>query len=923
MEMLRLLNVAVVISGLIVHGAFPMRTAGETLGVDERPAMRAISIHHPHDTLIHGWHADVLAGRALDRTGTTDVSDLLNTALERLFARGGGTLYLPAGKYRLDQPVFIRPGTALRGDYVEPSISEPVDPTKNTIIRAYYGRGMDDQAEPLFIQDGSSLIDGLVIWYPEQQVDAIVPYAPTIRQMEVDSQWAINSATRNVFLVNAYTGIQLGDANSGTCIELMKNIYGTPLRRGIEVWRDADIPRIVGVGFNPDYWPASGLDEKPVDRAALKKHLFENASGITYHRCDGSELANITIRGYRKGLELADGHIHGKYKVWLDSEGHYVNFRITECYDAVWIKNIKNHGTQFYNCVLEGKRAAVFVENPMRGLECAMFMGCTLRGGEAALMQSWEAKPNDKFSLMFSACRFESPMVWTGGNLIVTDCDFSFEENHLFVGADAASAIITDCRFSGGRQIENRAGDRFKLSASRKQYIKVPPYTYDENKISTYAPTRQDTIWVEAGNGKSDDSPRIQKMIDAVSLKGGGYVVLNPGLYMLKKQLTVRKNVELRGPVQSWQHSKFLSHYVAKGTPKGAVIFVEYGKNDENNAAVILEENAGLDGLFFHYPDQQYSPEKQEILETYAWLIRMKGDRAYVKHVTASNPWRFIDLHTHDAKDCYIGYCNGAPLDIGIFVGEAENCAIDNVHFNSWYWNTVSFPNAPTKGKNGYKPYLDNWMKANTKAFVFAGSRNVDVYGSFIFCSNQAFKLLPGKRSGKGPSGIVINSGCDWSKYGLYMHANDGLVFANMHFIDVAHYDDDREISSIYIAENCDDIVSLYNVSTWGNSPRTIYVRGNTKAQVNICNFSYQLYPDQENIIESGKVVVVNAIRNVPETSIGFDLGSTSRLMIRASIFPEKLKISPARIKVDLEAAGESFFEASRHPGVRRSYSFP
>ena len=401
-------------------------------------------------------------------------------------------------------------------------------------------------------------------------------------------------------------------------------------------------------------------------------------------------------------------------------------------------------------------------------------------------------------------------------------------------------------------------------------------------------------------------------------------MVLEPGLYMLKTQLAVRRNVELRGPVQSWQHSKFLSFYAAQGRPKGAVVFVDYGKNAEKNAAIVLEENAGLDGLFFHYPDQEYDGEEKEVLEKFAWLIRIEGDRAYVKHVTTSNAWRFIDLYTRDAKDCYIGYCTGAPLDTGICVGEAENCMIDNVHFNSWYWNTVYLPNKPAKtSRNAFKEDLDNWMKANTKAFVFAGSQNLNCYGSFIFCSNEAFKLLPGNRSGKGPSGIVINSGCDWSKYGLYMHANNGLIFANMHFIDVAAFDEDREISSIYLAERCDDVVTLYNVSTWGDSPRTLYMQGNTKSQVNICNFSYQLYPDQENIIEAGKVVMVNAIRNVPKKAIGFDMGFTSYLMLRGTIFPEQLTVTPSRTIVDLEDTSTDFLETSRLRGVRRSYSFP
>ena len=887
----------------------------------DAPELETIAILHPHDPVIHGWHADDLAGRKLDNTGATDVSGLLNKAIRNLFNMGGGTLYLPAGKYRLDKPVFIRPGTALRGDFVQPG-PDRVDPSENTVICAYYGRGKDEQSDPLFFLDGSSLIDGLVIWYPEQEVDRIVPYAPTIRHSRRDARSALNGASRNIFLVNAYTGIQLGKERRGTCIQLIKNIYGTPLGDGIEVWRDADIPRILNVDFNPGYWPAAGLDTSPPDREKLKKHLFENASGITYHRCDGSELANSTIRGYRKGLKLADGHRMDN-GLWLDNEGHYINFRITECYDAVWISNIKNHGTQFYNCILQGVRSAVFVDSPMHREECAMFMGCELSGGKAAVMQSWDAEKNDLFSLMFSACTFKGPVAWTGGNISIVDCDFDFEGRHLLFGPDTGHAIVADSRFKDTRTIVNGAGDRVKVSDPRPKYIVPPEYTYDVNRISAYRPSRTETVVVEAGDGKTDDAGRLQQVVDELSRRGGGYVVFSPGIYLLERPLTVRKDVELRGRVQSWQHSTFVSYYAEKDRPKSPVIYVKYGRDDVDSSAITLEENAGLDGLFFHYPGQEFNSETKQVMNRYAWLIRIKGDRAYVKHVTASNPWRFIDLFTYTPKDTYIGYCNGAPLDQGIHVGEAEHCTLDNVHFNSWYWNRTYFPNRirRTVKQKGYKKELDNWMKANTKAFLFAGSRNVDVYGSFIFCANKGFTLLPGKTSGKGPSGIIINSGCDWSKFGLYMHANDGLTFANMHFIDVGENDPDLDISSIYVAQECSDAISLYNLSTWGTSHRAFAMQGEAASRVDVYNFSNQLYYPQTNNITAGTVRIINSIRNVTEHPFTLDMGSKASFILRGAIYPE-LTVIPPSVERDLENTGDDFLEPARH-GVIRSFSFP
>lgn len=883
-----------------------------------------ITIDHPHDRVIHGYNAANIAGTELDNTGRKDVSLLLNRILETIFEQGGGTLYLPAGRYRLNQPVFVPAGTALRGDFVVPG-RHPVDVSKNTVICAYYGRGMDEQADPLLLLDGSSLIDGLVIWYPEQKAEQIVPYAPTIRHFVRHAQWAINTSSRNIFLVNAYTGVQIGKRNGGTCIQLVKNLYGTPLGDGVEVWEDADIPRIVGLVFDPDYWPAAKLGERPVNKKRLQDHLIRKASGITYHRCDGSELANITIRGYHKGLKLANGHTIGNNnRRWLDNEGHYLNFKITGCQYAVWIQNIKNHGTQFYNCLLEGTVAAVYVENPTHGQECAMFMGCELRGGKAAVMQSWEDKKNSRFSLMFTACKFKSPILWTGGNLVVTDCLFDFRGSHISLGPEIGHAVITDSKFKGSPRIDNQAGNRVKMGESEKNArIHPPKYVYDENRISTYKPPKSTTAWVSTGNGRDSDVDRIQAEINRISAAGGGYVVLAPGIYTLDQPLTIKANVELRGPVQAWQHSKFISFYTVKGTPKGAVIYVEHGRDAVDDATIILEENAGMDGLFFHYPGQEYSTDTREVLHKFAWLIRMKGDRSYVKHVTASNPWRFIDLCTHRPKDAYVGYCNGAPLDQGIRVGETQNTMIDNVHFNSWYWNVVYFPNKPSEisKKTRYKEQLDNWMKANTKGFLFAGSRNVNVYGSFIFCSQRGFTLLPGETSGKGPSGIIINSGHDWSKFGLYMHANNGLSLVNIHFIVVKKYDPDPNLSSIFIAENCSDRVDLYNVSTWGSCPRAFSMRGTPESGCTVHNLSYQLYPAQDNIIAGGTAEVVSAIRNIHKLPTSVDLGPEARFNLHAGIFYSPWKVTETpESKGPKSSQGADDATDSR---LTRSYSFP
>ena len=48
---------------------------------------------------------------------TRDVSAELQSALDAVKAAGGGTLYLPAGRYLVDQPIKVPAGVELRGSW--------------------------------------------------------------------------------------------------------------------------------------------------------------------------------------------------------------------------------------------------------------------------------------------------------------------------------------------------------------------------------------------------------------------------------------------------------------------------------------------------------------------------------------------------------------------------------------------------------------------------------------------------------------------------------------------------------------------------------------------------------------------------------------------------------------------------------------
>ena len=71
----------------------------------------------PRDAIVFSISA---AERGADLTGREDATEILQRALDELKSKGGGTLFLPAGRYRLEKSLRIHGGDALRGDWAKP-----------------------------------------------------------------------------------------------------------------------------------------------------------------------------------------------------------------------------------------------------------------------------------------------------------------------------------------------------------------------------------------------------------------------------------------------------------------------------------------------------------------------------------------------------------------------------------------------------------------------------------------------------------------------------------------------------------------------------------------------------------------------------------------------------------------------------------
>jgi hypothetical protein len=154
----------------------------------------------------------------------------------------GGVVELGTGEYLVAGSLRIPPGVCLRGVNQAPQYSNML---KGTIILATGGR--DNEAGPALIEMGeSSAVKGLTVYYPEQSIDDVHPYSWTFHLSGFDQ------TVENITLVNSYNAIQCGPESNGR--HILRNIYGTALRRGLMVDACWDIGRVENVHWHCHWW---------------------------------------------------------------------------------------------------------------------------------------------------------------------------------------------------------------------------------------------------------------------------------------------------------------------------------------------------------------------------------------------------------------------------------------------------------------------------------------------------------------------------------------------------------------------------------------------------------------------------------------------------------------------------------------------
>ena len=238
--------------------------------------------------------AEDIVNYGADPTGRSDSTEAIRAALNAVHQSGGGTVWCPKGTYLVTQSIYIPPLCTLRGDWNDPDAKD-FNGDHGTVILAKPETSAAENTGLFNIAECAGLY-GLTVYYPEQDVKNVKPYAPTVF---MGGSLRLRTV-KNVTLINSYTGLYVQGINESTNLF---NVKGTCLHKGMEVHSSGDVGVFDGVTFAPDYWANAGKGMKKADRAAIVKYCKDNKTpAMLLHDLEQQQFSRITIKGYEYGI---------------------------------------------------------------------------------------------------------------------------------------------------------------------------------------------------------------------------------------------------------------------------------------------------------------------------------------------------------------------------------------------------------------------------------------------------------------------------------------------------------------------------------------------------------------------------------------------------------------------------------------------
>ena len=250
--------------------------------------------------------ADVIATDfGADPTGETDSTSAIQDAINAVKNLGGGTVFLPIGKYLVSSTISIPNYVSLVGDWNKPNAD-------NTDAEFDYGTvilakpqtlgSSKPQDKPLFSLGDSSGMVGITFYYVEQDSSYIRKYGYTVY-----ANAPATATLRNLTFLNSAYGIGVSLGTIANELVNLENIYGTFLYNAVHHNATTDVGFYDNINVSVKYWQNASKEYKCSNAVFVNSFINENLTAMILGDLDDQLISNVTIDGGKIGIKFTTG----------------------------------------------------------------------------------------------------------------------------------------------------------------------------------------------------------------------------------------------------------------------------------------------------------------------------------------------------------------------------------------------------------------------------------------------------------------------------------------------------------------------------------------------------------------------------------------------------------------------------------------